>query len=72
MSKPKAAVALKVSKPLVYDWISGARRPSAIRRDAIERWTGGLVKSGMWRTEDETTALDETGRAPRVKRAGAA
>jgi len=43
-----AAMALSVSVATISQWISGARRPGATHREAIDRWTGGRVPRAAW------------------------
>lgn len=48
-----AANALGVSDPTVHDWVTGAKRPKAHHRQAIEAWTGGAVPVAAWLTKEE-------------------
>lgn len=52
-----AADAVGVSAPTMHDWLSGAKRPRALHRAAIEVWTRGEVGADSWALEHELDAL---------------
>lgn len=56
-----ASKALGVSDPTIHDWVSGAKRPRAHHRKAIDVWTGGSVPELAWATDDERVALAKVG-----------
>jgi len=52
-----AARAIGISHVTMLDYLSGEKRPSDDRRDAIAIWTGGAVAREAWRTEEERVVL---------------
>jgi DNA-binding transcriptional regulator YdaS (Cro superfamily) len=52
-----AALALGVSDPTVYDWVSGKKRPRTHHREAISLWTNGEVSADEWLEEHERAAV---------------
>ena len=65
-----AAGALGVSAVTLHDWLTGAKRPRAERREAIARWTRGAVPESAWATSDERAAASKVVpfRPPRRRR----
>lgn len=60
MTKTAAAAGIGVSLPTLLDYLSGAKRPSSIRREVIERYTGGLVARDGWDLRSERAELERT------------
>ncbi|MFA4972805.1 MAG: hypothetical protein WC683_09345 [bacterium] len=57
LRKVAVARAIGTSHVAVLYYLTGAKRPDASRRAAIERWTGGAVPAESWLTEEEQAAL---------------
>lgn len=60
MTKTAAAAGVGVSVPTLLDYLSGAKRPNSIRREVIERYTGGAVSRNSWDFPAERAELEST------------
>lgn len=57
LTQAEAAKRLGVSAPTMHDWLTGAKRPTAVWRDAIERLSSGSVPASSWVTPEERTRV---------------
>ena len=56
----RLADAIGVSHPTVHDWLHGARRPRAVHRALIAKWTSDEVAVAAWVTGEEWALIDAT------------
>lgn len=57
MKQAEIAVVLGARQGTISMWCQGTRRPGVTYRAAIERWTGGAVRSEDWASAEEREAI---------------
>lgn len=58
ISAAAAARALGVTPAAINKWVHGSGRPRPEQREAIARWTGGVIAAADWMTEEELAAIE--------------
>lgn len=57
LTPTEIGTALGVTRPVVYSWLDGSKRPDAYSRAAIEVWTNGEIPASEWWLKSELEAL---------------